>query len=95
MCFEKYYNAVDGTFYDATKGEQMSIKIVLAEDHTITRQGIHSMLNQRSDMEVVGEAETGRQAVQVAEKLNPDIVIIDVMLPELNGIEATRKITST
>lgn len=72
----------------------MTIKIVVAEDHTITRQGILSMLNQRSDMEVVGQAENGRQAVQIAAKLNPDVMIMDVMLPEMNGIEATRKITS-
>ncbi len=68
------------------------IKILLAEDHTIVRQGLRSLLEQNSCMEVIGEAEDGKEAVQKAENLKPDIVLMDVSMPLLNGIEATRRI---
>jgi len=72
----------------------MSIRIVLADDHRITREGLLSMLNNEVGMEVVGEAENGREAVKLAQELLPDLVIMDVTMPDLNGIEATRMITS-
>ena len=72
----------------------MSIRIVLADDHRITREGLLSMLNNEDGMEVVGEAENGREAVTLAQELLPDLVIMDVTMPDLNGIEATRMITS-
>ena len=72
----------------------MSIRIVLADDHRITREGLLSMLNNEEDMEVVGEAENGREAVSLARELLPDLVIMDATMPDLNGIEATRMITS-
>ena len=67
-------------------------KILLADDHKITRQGLRSLLEKESDMEVVAEAEEGRSAVQLARKLTPDVVIMDVSMPDLNGIEAARQI---
>ena len=72
----------------------MGIRIILAEDHRITREGLVNLLQERSDMEVVGEAENGREAVKLASELSPDLVIMDVTMPDLNGIDATRIITS-
>jgi len=72
----------------------MSIKILLADDHKITRQGLRSLLEKDDDMEVVAEAEEGRTAVQLARELLPDVVIMDVSMPDLNGMQATRQIVS-
>ena len=72
----------------------MSVRIILAEEHRITREGLVNLLQERSDMEVVGEAENGREAVRLASELSPDLVIMDVTMPDLNGIDATRIITS-
>ena len=68
------------------------IRIVLADDHVILRQGTQQLLEHESDMEVVGEASNGAEAVELVEKFKPDIVIIDVAMPVMNGIEATKKI---
>ena len=70
----------------------MSIKVLLADDHKITREGLRSLLEKDGNMEVIGQAEQGRQAVQLAGELLPDVVIMDVSMPDLNGIEATRQI---
>lgn len=71
---------------------QSTIKILLADDHTIVRQGLKLILAAHHDLEVVGEAANGREAVEMAATLKPDIVLMDVAMPELNGIEATRRI---
>jgi DNA-binding NarL/FixJ family response regulator len=71
---------------------QSTIKILLADDHTIVRQGLKLILAAHGDLEVVGEAANGREAVELAAALKPDIVLMDVAMPELNGIEATRRI---
>ena len=70
----------------------MSTKILLADDHKITRQGLRSLLDKQLDMEVVAEAEDGREAVRLARELHPDVVIMDVSMPDLNGMAATRQI---
>ena len=70
----------------------MPTKILLADDHAIIRQGLRSMLEQQPDIEVVGEVEDGRKALESAEQLSPDLVIMDISMPNLNGIDATRKI---
>src|SRR5688572_22796391 len=72
----------------------MVARILLADDHQIVREGLKSLLNSHEDMEVVGEARDGRSAVQMAKDLTPDVVIMDVGMPHLNGIEATRQITA-
>jgi len=68
------------------------ITVLLADDHTVVRQGLRILLEAEDDMEVVGEAETGRQAVQMSKKLRPDVIVLDVAMPVLNGLEATRQI---
>ena len=70
----------------------MSIRVLLAEDHTIVRESLRSLLEKQPDMEVVGEANDGRGAIELARELLPNIVIMDIKMPYLNGIEATRQI---
>jgi DNA-binding NarL/FixJ family response regulator len=74
---------------------QRKIRILLADDHAMVRQGFRMILSAQSDMEIVGEAGNGREAVELADKLKPDVVVMDVAMPELNGIEATRRINSS
>jgi len=71
------------------------IRILLADDHAVVRQGFKMILDAEADMEIVGEAGNGRQAVDLAEQLRPDVVVMDVAMPELNGIEATRRLASS
>jgi len=68
------------------------IRVLLAEDHTIVRQGIAALLGTESDMEVVGEASNGLEAIELAKKLVPDVVLMDIGMQYLNGLEATREI---
>ena len=68
------------------------VRILLADDHTVVRQGLRKLLEERSDWEVIAEAGDGREAVRLAEQHKPDVAILDVAMPLLNGIEATRQI---
>jgi two-component system response regulator NreC len=70
----------------------MATRILLAEDHGITRQGLRSLIEKEPDMKVVGEAKDGREAVDLVRQLVPDIVITDITMPNLNGVDATRQI---
>lgn len=70
----------------------MSIKVLLADDHKIVSDCLKTLIDKQPDMKVVGEAENGRMVVALAQKLNPNIVIMDISMPDLNGIEATRQI---
>jgi DNA-binding NarL/FixJ family response regulator len=72
----------------------MSIKILIADDHQITREGIRSLLEREPDMKVLGEAEDGRSAARMARELGPDIIVMDVCMPDMNGILATSVILS-
>src|ERR671926_693227 len=71
------------------------IRILLADEHAVVRQGFKMILGAQSDMEIVGEAGNGREAVELAEQLRPDVIVMDVAMPELNGIEATRRLASS
>jgi DNA-binding NarL/FixJ family response regulator len=71
------------------------ITILLADDHTIVREGFRKMFETEADFEVVGEAQDGRQAVALALKLSPDMVLMDIAMPGLNGLEATRRLLET
>ncbi len=68
------------------------IRILLADDHALVRKGIMAMLESESDLEVIGEANDGKEALELSKKLNPDLLIIDIRMPEMNGIEATSKL---
>jgi DNA-binding NarL/FixJ family response regulator len=70
----------------------MKIRILLADDHAILRRGLRALLERESELEVVGEAADGRETVKMAEELSPDVVVLDVTMPNLNGIEAARQI---
>jgi len=70
----------------------MGVRVVLADDHRILREGLRSLLEREPGMEVVGEANNGRATVELVEKLTPDVVVMDLTMPGLNGMEATRQI---
>jgi NarL family two-component system response regulator LiaR len=70
----------------------MKIRILIADDHAVLREGMRNLLEQEKDFEVVGEASDGEEAVQLGKELKPDVVVMDIVMPKLNGIEATRLI---
>jgi two-component system response regulator NreC len=72
----------------------MSIKIVVVDEHKILREGLTTLINKQPNMETIGEATDGREALEIVTKLSPDLLLMDVTMPNLNGIEATRKIKS-
>lgn len=70
----------------------MSCRIILADDHTIVRHGLSKLLEQEEDIEIVAETRDGRSTVELARELSPDLLIMDIGMPDLNGIDATRQI---
>jgi two-component system, NarL family, response regulator NreC len=74
------------------EGSLDKIRVLLADDHTILRAGLKMMLNAQPDIETIGEASDGKQAISEAGRLSPDVIIMDITMPECNGIEATRQI---
>jgi NarL family two-component system response regulator LiaR len=70
-----------------------SVRVLVADDHVVVRRGIRALLATETDIEVVGEAENGRQAVAEVERLQPDVILMDLVMPEMDGIEAIRRIT--
>ena len=71
------------------------ISVILADDHPVVRDGLCFLLNAQADIKVVGTHDNGHEAVQLATKLNPDVVVMDIAMPLLNGIDATQQITSS
>jgi DNA-binding NarL/FixJ family response regulator len=71
----------------------MTVRIVLADDHQLVREGLRNLLHSQPDMEVVGEASNGMEAIQLVRQLLPQVVLMDVSMPDVNGIEATREIS--
>jgi DNA-binding NarL/FixJ family response regulator len=69
------------------------IRVLLADDHTVVRQGLRALLAAEEDIEIVGEAENGREAIKLARELQPNVAVMDIAMPVLNGLEATRQIT--
>jgi DNA-binding NarL/FixJ family response regulator len=72
----------------------MGIRILLADDHKLLRQGLHALIEDQPDMTVIAEAEDGRATVQLAAEMRPDIIVMDISMPGMNGMEATRQILS-
>jgi DNA-binding NarL/FixJ family response regulator len=72
----------------------MKIKVLLADDHVMMRGGLRMLLEQNAEIAVVGEAEDGRETVRLAKKLSPDVVVMDIAMPDMNGIEATRQLVA-
>src|ERR1041385_2027434 len=71
-----------------------AIRILLADDHTVMRSGLRLLLERQPNLEVVGEAADGREAGELAEEKKPDVVVMDIAMPRLNGVEAARQIVS-
>jgi len=69
----------------------MSVKVLLADDHPIVRQGLRNLLNSEQDFKVVGEASDGLRAIELANQLHPDVLVVDLMMPVLNGLEVIRR----
>ena len=69
-----------------------NLRILIAEDHLTVREGLKLLVNSEEDMKVVGEAANGREAIEMAKQLQPDIVLMDISMPELNGLVATAKL---
>jgi len=76
----------------APKPAAAKIRVLLADDHTILRAGLRMILNAQPDIEVIGEASDGRQTITEAQRLQPDVILMDITMPECNGIEATRQV---
>ena len=72
----------------------MAIKIILADDHTIVRQGIRSLLDSQADFQVIAEASNGKEALELTKQHEPDVLVLDVMMPGLNGLEVARQVSS-
>jgi len=76
-----------------TRENKVSIRVLLSDDHRIMREGLRSLLEKEPDIKVVGEAEDGYSTIELARKLKPQVVVMDITMPDLNGIEATHQIT--
>jgi len=70
----------------------MRTRILIADDHAMIRDGLNALINRQADMEVVGKAENGQQAIELARELQPDVILMDVKMPVMDGIEATYQI---
>lgn len=71
------------------------IRVLIVDDHAVVRQGLRMFIEMQADMEVVGEGSNGRQAVELASRLRPDVILLDVIMPQMDGVEATRRIMAS
>jgi len=77
------------------KNAEAKIRVIVADDHPLLRDAMRNTLAKQEDIEVIGEASDGEEAVKLSSELNPDVVIMDIVMPRLNGIEATKRIRET
>lgn len=77
---------------DGPPNSPAKLRILLVEDHEIVREGVRVMVNSQPDMQVVGEAGDGREALRLTDELIPDVVVMDISMPDMNGLQATEKI---
>lgn len=87
-----YYFIASKLYHQIYSGKNMTVKVILADDHNITRSGLKALLEREPEIEVIAEAENGRQAVRLAQDLKPDIIVMDISMPDMNGMEATRQV---
>ena len=80
---------------EASETTQRCWRVVLVDDHRLMREGLQALLEEQADIEVVGQAGNGAEAVQMAETLRPDVMVMDVLMPVMDGVEATRQIRAT
>ena len=78
-----------------SESSERPIRVLLVDDHAVVRKGLRALLDREPSIEVVGEAEDGEQAVRAADRVRPDVVLMDLEMPGLNGIEATQRIVET
>jgi NarL family two-component system response regulator LiaR len=76
----------------AQPAKKDKIKVLLIDDHAVVRQGLRMFIEMQNDMEIVGEGSNGMEAVELASKLNPDVILLDLVMPQMDGVEATQKI---
>jgi DNA-binding NarL/FixJ family response regulator len=88
----RHHNSTSTYKKTLIRGRAIRVKILLADDHKIFRDGLRMLIGKEPDMEVVAEADDGRTAIELAKQLSPDIVIMDITMPDMNGIDATRAI---
>ncbi len=84
---------VTNSFYSTKKQAGQRIRVLLADDHRIVRETLSHLLQREADLEVVGEAENGQQALDLARECSPDVIVMDVNMPVMNGTKATRILT--
>lgn len=86
--------SVKGNGAKSAKGTKMPFKVLIVDDHAMVRQGLRGLLNSYEDIQVVGEASNGKEALELAQQLQPDVILMDVTMPDIDGIEVTKRIKS-
>lgn len=83
---------MDVSYSRSASSQNQKIRVLLVDDHAVVRQGLRMFIEMQDDMEVVGEGANGLEAVEMAARLNPDVILLDLLMPQMDGVEATQKI---
>jgi chemotaxis response regulator CheB len=84
-----------GEVFDIQRKKLVPVRILIVDDHDVVREGVRSILKKRSDWEIIGEASNGQEAIAQTESLRPDVIILDITMPQMSGLDVARKITQT